>query len=499
MNRIPRVRTPRPFLVALVGFTLSPSVAHAQEPAPPRWAVSVGGGAMLPAWLYNARVTAKSSSESFSTMYSERTRIAPLVGGALRYRPQSGFGAFIGVDLVSASTEASYSGGRGGPQQIGRSVRIWTFTAGMAVRLGQWADGAGGVAYLVAPVVTHHTLDLSNGHRDVFATQFGAPADAPLQWRSRSWTGWGLSLGVTARFPVTRDLGLRVGVNSLVLPAAADDMESLEADEVERLAGRRPVFDYSGFTTYYPSIQVAVDYVLSRARPGPPAAAAPRPPDPRAEESAEARAARELAARGDTAAAIATLRARVRQTPHDPSAWRELALLLAVIAESDSTAAPGAWEALQHAVSLNPDDVQLLAAYGRTRALVERTQAVTEAPPEPFTVSAVAVQVAEAGGLSLSVEASGLPLSPDGRARYRVTIEVLDPAGERVPLRPAAAPDSAPTGALELERGADSPSVAERIALLLARSQPGTHTVRVRVTSLASGRSVTRTAAFEIR
>ncbi len=206
-------------------------------------------------------------------------------------------------------------------------------------------------------------------------------------------------------------------------------------------------------------------------------------------------------------AGVERYRARLVAAGFDPGepVWDDdaypdkLALLLAVIAESDSTAAPGAWEALQHAVSLNPDDVQLLAAYGRTRALVERTQAVTEAPPEPFTVSAVAVQVAEAGGLSLSVEASGLPLSPDGRARYRVTIEVLDPAGERVPLRPAAAPDSAPTAALELERGADSPSVAERIALLLARSQPGTHTVRVRVTSLASGRSVTRTAAFEIR
>jgi len=499
MNGIPRARTMGPLMAALVGFTLTNPAAFAQELDPPRWVVSGGSGAMLPAWLYNARVVAMGSDVSFSTGYSERIRVAPLVWGEMRYRPQSDFSLFFGLEHAAASTEARYIGGHGGQQQIDRNVRITTLTAGLSVRIGEWAHGSGALDYIIAPVFTHHALDLSNGHRDVFALEFGARRDQPLQWRSRSWTGWGLALGVTARFPLARDLGLRAAVNGLVIPTAAGELALLEADEVERLTGRRPVFQYSSFTTYYPSIRIGVDYVLSRLRPRAQATATLPPPAIAAEESAETRAALEAVAHGDTAAAIDALRARVREAPHDASAWRELALLLAAAAEVDPTLTQQAWEALQRAVMLNPDDAQVLAAYGRARAMAQRTQTVMEAPVRTFTMSDVAVRADAAGELSVAVGASGLPVSEDGRVRYRVTIEVVDPAGERVPLRLADAPDSTPTTALDLERVGDSPSIAERIELRLGRARPGAHTVRVRITSLISGQSMTRVAGFEIR
>ena len=499
MNRNPRAGVSGLFLVALVGLALTHSAARAQEVQPPRWSISGGIGTMLPAWLYNERVTAFINDTTFDTGYSERIRMAPLLWGVMRYRSQSDFGFFFGAEHASAGTDARFSGGRGAQQQIERNVRIWTFTAGMSVRISQWANGGGSLEYTAAPVLTHHKLDLSNGHRDVFAHEFGAPADTPLRWRSRSWTGWGFSIGMTARFPVARDLGLRVAAHNLVLPTASDAMASLEADDVRRLSGRQAVFNYRAFTTYYPSIQVGVDYVLSRVPPRARAIAALPPPVRTAEVSAETRAAREMVARGDTAAAVDALRARVRDAPTDALAWRDLALLLATAAETDPTAVGQAWEALQRAVMLNPDDEQVLAAYGRTRALLQRTRTATEAPARPFTMSDVAAEADAAGGLSLAVSASGLAASDDGRVRYRVTIEVVDPAGARVPLRLSDAPDSSATTALDIERVGDSESVNERIELRLARAQPGAHTVRVRITSLMTGQSITRAAGFEIR
>jgi len=486
------------FLVALAGLLPAHSVARAQETQQPRWTIGFDIGTMLPAWLYNERVTALMDT-SFDTAYSERIHLAPMLRGVLRYRPQSDFGGFLSVEHAFAGTDARFSGGRGGQQQIERDVRIWTFAAGLSVRIGRWANGAGGLEYVIAPVLTHHTLDLSNGHRDVFATEFGAPQGTPLHWRSRSWTGWGFAVGATARFPLARDLGLRVGVHNLVLPVATGAMASQEADEVRRLSGRQALFSYRSYTTHYPSIQIGVDYVLSRVPPRAEAIAALPPPARPAEVSAETRAAREMLARGDTAAAADALRARVRNAPDDASAWRDLALLLAADAEANPAIRAQAWQVLQRAVTLNPDDEQVLVAYGRIRALLQRTRTTTEAPAPPFTMSEVAAEADAAGGLSVAVGASGLAPADDGRIRYRITIEVVDPAGDRVPLRLADALDRPPTTQLDIEREGDSPSVAERIELRLARAQPGAHTVRVRITSLASGQSIGRVAGFEIR
>jgi len=502
MDRNPRVGASGLFLATFVGLALTHSAARAQEVQPPRWTVSAGVGTMLPAWLYNEWVTASTNDTSFETGYSERIRMAPLFWGAMRYRSQSDFGMFFGVEHASADTDARFIGGRAGQQRIRRNVRIWTFSAGMTVRFARWANGAGVVEYVAAPVLTYHKLDLSNGHRDAFAHEFGAPEDRPLEWGSRSWTGWGFTLGMSGRFPVAQDLGLRVGVNNLVLPAANDAMASLEAADVRRLSGRQAVFNYRAFTTFYPSIQIGVEYVLGRVQPRARATAALPPPSREvgaAEASAETRAAREMMARGDTAAAIEALRARVREAPQDASAWRDLALLLAAAAETNPATLGQAWEMLQRAVVLNPDDAELLAAYGRTRALLQRTRTPAETTARSFTMSDVAVQADGAGGLSLAVSASDLAPSEDGRVRYRMTIDVFDPAGEAVPLRLADAPDSAATTVLDIERVSDSPSVTERIELRLARAQLGAHTVRVRITSLASGQSITRAAGFQIR
>src|SRR5690606_12691707 len=136
-------------------------------------------------------------------------------------------------------------------------------------------------------------------------------------------------------------------------------------------------------------------------------------------------------------------------------------------------------QVLQRAVTLNPDDEQVLVAYGRIRALLQRARTATQAPAPPFTLSEIGVQADAAGGLSLALGANGLAPSEDGRVRYRVTIEVVDAAGERVPIRLADAPDSSRMTQLDIERESASPSVAERFELRLARVRPGAHTVRV--------------------
>ena len=68
-------------------------------------------------------------------------------------------------------------------------------------------------------------------------------------------------------------------------------MASQEADEVRRLSGRQALFSYRSYTTHYPSIQIGVDYVLSRIPPRAEAIAALPPPARPAEVSAETRAA----------------------------------------------------------------------------------------------------------------------------------------------------------------------------------------------------------------
>ncbi|HEX7089838.1 MAG TPA: hypothetical protein VF192_06860 [Longimicrobiales bacterium] len=494
-----RLCTAFPLLAALATLPL-PDRAAAQSVPPPRWTAGLQAGVQLPAWLYDEWVTAfVNDTTSLTTAYSERIRTAPLVNAVLRYRPQSEFGAFLSIQLASAGTRATYSGGGAGPEAIDRHVRIWTFGAGLSVRIGEWADGEGSLEYLLGPVLVRHTLDLSNGHRDVFAHEFGAPRDAQLGWASRSWTGWGLMMGASTRFPLARDLGLRLALHSIVLPVAVQQMAALEEEDVFQLTRRLAVFSYRPYTTYYPSVRVGLEYVLGRMPPRIERRAALPPPPGPALASAETRAARAMLARGDTAGAVATLRERVRAAPDDASAWRDLSLLLAADAERSPAVRPEAWAALERAVALNPDDGAVLAAYGRIASLLQRSGTAGGPTAPRLSVSEVAVRADTAGVIFLSWNIAGLARGQDGRVRYRVQVEVIDGAGEVVPLRLAAGPEDAATPRLALERAGGAPSVSARLELRLSRVRAGVHTLRLSVTSLASGQVATRVAGFEVR
>jgi tetratricopeptide (TPR) repeat protein len=491
--------TALPLLATLAALPL-PDGAAAQSALPPRWTAGLQVGVQLPTWLYDERVTAfVNDTTSLTTAYSERIRTAPLVNAVLRYKPQSEFGAFFSMQFASAGTRATYSGGGAGPQTIDRHVRIWTFGAGLSIRLGEWADGGGSLEYLLGPVLVRHTLDLSNGHRDLFAHEFGAPRDVQLRWADRSWTGWGFMMGATTRFPLAGDLGLRLALHSIVLPVAVQQMAAQEEEDVFQLARRLAVFSYRPYTTYYPSVRVGLEYVLGRMPPRVDSRAALPPPRGPDLASAETRAARAMLARGDTAGAVAALRERVRAAPDDASAWRDLSLLLAADAERSPAARAEAWTAVQRAVALNPDDGAVLAAYGRIASLLQRT-GMPGGPTAPrLAVSEIAVQADTTGAVSLSWSITGLARGEDGRVRYRVQVEVIDDAGEVVPLRLADGPEDAATPRLALERDGGALSVSERLELRLSRVRAGAHTLRVSVTSLASGRVATRVAGFEIR
>ncbi|HEY8468712.1 MAG TPA: hypothetical protein VIL18_03670 [Longimicrobiales bacterium] len=491
-----RLSTAFSILAALATLPL-PDRAGAQGVPPPRWTADLQAGVLLPTWLYDEWVTTfVNDTIALRTAYSERIRMAPLVNAVLRYKPQSDFGGLLSIQFASAATRARYSGGAAGRESIDRRVRIWTFGAGLSVRLGEWADGGGSFEYLLGPVLVRHTLDLSNGHRDVFAHEFGAPADAELRWTSRSWTGWGLMMGASTRFPLAGDLGLRLTLHNIVLRVAVHQMATQEAEDVFRLAGRLAVFNYRPYTSYYPSVRIGLDYVLSRMSPRlDPLAALPPPPGP-APASNETQEARAMLARGDTAGAIAALRERIRGAPDDASAWRDLALLLAADAERNPVVRAEAWTVLQRAVALNPDDGEVLAAYGRIRSLLQRGG--TPAAPR-LSVSEIAVQADTAGSVFVSLSIAGFPRDEDGRVRYRVQVDVIDGAGEVVPLRVADGLDNVEAPRLTLEREADEPSASERIELRLARVRPGAHTLRVSVTSLVSGKVATRVAGFELR
>lgn len=486
-------------LAALATLPL-PDQAAAQSVPPPRWMADLQAGVLLPTWLYDEWVTTfVNDTIALRTAYSERIRMAPLVNAVLRYKPQSDFGGLFSIQFASAGTRASYSGGAAGRESIDRRVRMWTFGAGLSVRLGQWADGGGSFEYLLGPVLVHHALDLSNGHRDVFAHELGAPGDAQLRWASRSWTGWGLMMGVSTRFPLAGDLGLRVTLHNIVLPVAVQQIAAQEEEDVFRLAGRLAVFNYRPYTSYYPSVRVGVDYVLSRMPPRlDPLAALPPPPGP-APASEETEEARAMLARGDTAGAVAALRQRVRGAPDDASAWRDLALLLAAEAELNPVVRAEAWAVLQRAVALNPGDGAVLAAYGRIGSLLQRGGTPAALAALPLSVSAIAVQADTAGSVSVSLGIAGLPRDEDGRVRYRVQVDVIDGAGEVVPLRVADGLDNVEAPRLTLEREGDEPSASERLELRLARVRAGTHTLRVSVTSLVSGQVAARVAGFEIR
>lgn len=492
------VRVP---LIALAMAVVSATAAHAQQPQPPKFTVSLEAGAQLPSSLYDkhfdAVVPTDSTPLSVRTLYQERIDVLPLGRLVLRYRPESDFGGYLGVQYGRAGTTAEFHGGLHVPETVERSVGIFAVDFGVSVVIGRWSGGRGFVEYTFGPTYMRHTLDLSGGHRKALAVEVFDVPDDRVRWSSRKWSSWGFGVGATVRFPVGDALALRTGFQTHIVSVAATKLAFQEREDLRRLSGRHSVISYENFTAHYPAVRVGLEYVLNRQRPRPaPMVAVPRGPRATDEPSATTRDALALLAQGDTAVAIDRLRERVEVDPQDGSALRELALLLAARAELGPAQREEAWQALQRAIRVNPGDDALLSAYGRVRGLIQRAGQVQRQRP-PLALSAINAQADAAGVLSLAWVIQNLSDS-GGAARYRVTVEVTDSQGAIVPLR-AADSGEPPRDVFELERTADSQPVDLRLELRLARAQPGPHSVRVQVTDLGSGQTVNGVAGFEIR
>lgn len=492
-------------LTALLILTgVRPAGASAQD-APrreARWTLGVDLGAQLPATIYNERVSARLEADSFavSTAYRERMEVAPLVRATLRFRPESAFGMYAASQWSTAASTARFSGGREPVEVIPRDVSVWTFEAGVEIKVSRLGNRGGGVGYSMAPAQVHHALDLSSGHRDSFAQVRGNETVSDLSWKDRSWRSWAFALGATARVPVTERWAVRLGAHDYVISVGTSDLEAQDRADVARMTGRAPLFSYSSYTAHYASFRGGVEYVLGWE---PPPLEMPRIALPaRRTETGRAPAAvvasRTLLARGDTAEALSTLRARVEEVSDDAASWRELALVLAVVADDRPTLRDEAWNVLQRALNLNPGEPSLLTAYGRLQALMRRA-GEQAARMEPLALSAVSAAADAAGGLSVGFAIHNLAGGATDEGRYRLDVEVIDRDGRSVPVR-VAGEEEAAVERLVLERdGVAEGGASERLELRMERAQAGAHNVRIRVTDLASGQSVEGAGTFEIR
>jgi hypothetical protein len=497
-------RGARMLLASLLYLAVLPAWLQAQAPVlqpPARWSISLESGLQLPATLYDERVVMRLHADSFdiNTRYQEKLRGGPVSRIAVRYRSQGGLGLFSGFQFGSYQTEANFAGGVDPPETHLRRVRIWTIDTGVTVRLSRWAEGRGLLEYSVAPSFSHHSIDLTRGHRNTFARLPSSAEDQAYAWTQRSWTSWGVNLGATLRTPVGQNAALRFGVQHHAIPVATAEMENQDRLDVRRMTGRSPSFLYPAYTAHYISIRAGLEYVFSRERVRPrlPVIALP-PPEPAPEPSAASRAAVQLVFQGDTTGALDVLRSRIEAVGDDASAWRELALLLASAAEENPVLYDEAWSHLQRAVNLNPADTEILSAYGRLRSLMQRRGYASPGAPA-LAMSAVSASADPAGGLSLAWVVQNLILLGNAGAQYRLQVQVIDPSGDLVGLRASQASDTDVTTAWVTERSTPESAVSERLELRLARTAPGAYSARVRITDLSSGQALERIASFEIR
>lgn len=487
----------------LLHAALRPPPASAQEPErrEARWTIGLEAGAQLPATIYDERVNARLQADSFfvSTSYRERMGVAPVVRATVRFRPESAFGFYAAYQWSTASSTARYSGGREPVEMMSRDVSFTTMEAGVEVKLGRVGNRGGVIAYSMAPAFVNHSLDLSTGHRDSFAHVRDNETGDDFNWQDREWGSWAFALGATLRLPVSDRLAIRLGAQDHVISVGTAELEAQDRADVARMTGRAPLFLYSSYTAHYAAFRGGVEYVLRWEAPAPemPRIALPeRRSEPRRTPPAVVES-RGLVAEGDTAQALSTLRQRVEAVPEDAASWRELALVLASVADSRPALRDEAWNVLQRALNLNPGESSLLTAYGRMQALMRRA-GEQAARVEPLALSAVSARADAAGGLSVGFAIHNLATADGGR--YRVEVDVVDSEGEPVPLRLAGQPAEEASDRLVLERAAVAGGGAsERLELRMARARPGPHNVRVRVTDLESGQSVEAAGAFELR
>jgi hypothetical protein len=492
MRRIPLVPA-----TWLIGFLVTGAVdCAAQQSREPGFAVTVESGVQLQSVIYDEFVRVRYDTAMLTTQWTERSRAVPLLRASGRWRPYGSFHGYVAVQRQSGPTQAVYRGGLTAPDTFARRLQVTMLEGGIGIRLTHWANGRGAFEYAVGPVLALHRLDLEGGHRGAFL-RLNPAAEPPPQpnWGVRRWSAWGIGLGAAIRHALSERVILRLAVHEHVFSRQVQGIEEQERADVARITGENPPsFAFPRFSSHHTSIRIGVDYVVSFARTGWTLAALPErvpelPPGP----SPEARAAADLALQGDTAGAVTALRARLLEADDDVSAWRELALLLARMAEDRPAQREDAWQALRRAMPAYPGDEALLASFGRIRALMGRGgQEVL--PPADLELSAIVADADAAGRLSLALGVRSGELPP---AALDVRMEVSGPDGRPVELRRVG--DAGEAGTVLELRGMPAADGVLRIEAVLGRVPAGRYGVRVRVSDPASGRSADAVGGFEIR
>jgi hypothetical protein len=492
MRRIPL----RPAIWMIGCLVTAAADGTAQQRREPGFAVTVDGGVQLESVIYDEFVRVRYDTASLTTQWTERTRAVPLLRATGRWRPYGNFHGYVAVQRQSGPTEATYRGGLTAPDTFARRLQVTMLEGGIGIRLANWSEGRGAFEYAVGPVLALHRLDLEGGHRGAFL-RLNPAAEPPPQpdWGVRRWSAWGIGLGAAIRHALGERVVLRLAVHEHVFSRQVQGIEEQERADVARITGENPPsFAFPRFSSHHTSFRVGLDYVVSFTRAGWHLAALPErvpelPPGP----SPEAQEAARLAWQGDTAAAVAALRARLLDAEDDVSAWRELALLLARTAEDRPAQREEAWQALRRAMPAYPGDEALLASFGRIRALMGRGGQEVP-PPADLELSAIVAEADAAGRLSLAWGVRSGGLAP---AAVDVRVEVSGPDGRAVALRPAGDVGESAT-LLEL-RAVPAVDGVVRMEAVLARVPAGRYGVRVRVSDPATGRAADATGGFEIR
>lgn len=507
----PSVQGVVPLSVLLLALTFAGTLEAQSEDGfgrrPSLWTIQLDAGARLPGTIYNEFLERSHASDpagvSVQTRWTEENRLGFEGRATVRYRPEAGAGLYMAGVWGRSETEATFSGGLAKPEMIARSASYKGLDFGVTLKLKDWNNGRGLLEYSVGVVILEQSIDLSRGHRAalVYFPEIDPELpQPPLDWSSRDFTNWGLSMGTSFRVPIAEGLHFRATFRDVVIPVNTAELATDEERDIFAISGERAEVTFNGFTAHEMSLSLGLEYTFGwgRAR----RQVSRRLPGARetTEVSEEVASAIRLAAEGDTAAAISALEHRVSVEPQDPHAWRELGLLKAARAEFDATVRDEVLATLERALNLNPGDTELLRAYGRIRGLVQREGRRPEgAGAEPLALSDVTVEASPGGALRLAWAARNLRETEDGEYRYRIEVEAFREDGSRLELRSGL--DRfirRDDGSLMLEDTAEELPVTFRASAFLVEPEPGIHTVRVWLTDLETGQRIQSSRSFEI-
>ena len=466
----------------------------------PRWSLETSLGSRLVGTLYDAFVTRKTLANLPNrTRWTETTDLGPEARVILRHNPVGGAGLYLSAHAGRSSTLASYSGALSPPQDISRSTNYFGVGFGVGMKLSEWDQGRGLLTYNLGATALTQTIDLSAGHRDAFA-QMDTQYPGDVEWTSRKSASWGLDLGASLRIPMGENTALRLSFRDLVVSVNTAQLADQERSDVMTVSSERITFILAPYTAHQLSLSAGFEYVFSWGRPRRDVMRVLPQRSDVAVADPVVQNALAIAAAGDTATAIAALEQRVALVAQDRFAWRALSLLQAPRAEFDPTLRDRTLANLERALNMNPGDTELLRAYGRIRAMVQREGRVPEAVEvRRLELSSLAVQSGADGTLRLGWAARGLGATPQGGYRYRVVVEVFDADGGMVAVRPGLDDASLdPEGRLVLEDEADRLPLSLGLDLFLVRPEAGIYSIRVRLTDLESGAAVETSEGFEI-